>query len=54
MVGTDLSITYARSLVVDFTYAFTNDPDVLLMPYPQLASNVFGLVRPFHYMVISF
>lgn len=51
MAGTALSVTYERSLAVDFTYPFSNDPDVLLMPYPQLASNLFGLIRPFDYWV---
>lgn len=51
MAGADLSITYERSSVVDFTYAFINDPSAFLVPYPQLASTISGVIRPFQYLV---
>lgn len=44
-----MSITYARSQVVDFTLAYAYDPAALLVPYPQLASTITGLIRPYKY-----
>lgn len=51
MAGADLSITYQRSLVVEFSYPYSNDPTALMVPYPQLASTVSGVVKPFQYAV---
>ena len=51
MVATDLSVTYPRSLVIDFTIAFSHDPMDLLIPYPQLDSTISGIVKPFQYKV---
>lgn len=53
MAGTDLSITYTRSSVVEFSYPYANDPTALMIPYPQLASAVSGVVRPFQYAVMK-
>ena len=46
-----MSVTYARSKVVDFTYPFANDNLVLMVPYPRLASTISGIVKPFNYKV---
>ncbi len=51
MVATALSVTYSRSLVVDFTVPFSHDPMALLIPYPQLDSTISGIVKPFQYDV---
>ena len=53
-VATDLSLTYARSFVIDYTYPYTNDPIALWIPYPQLDTSFFGIVKPFKYEVINF
>jgi hypothetical protein len=44
-------VTYPRSLVVDFTFAFSEDPTSILIPYPQLDSTISGIVKPFQYEV---
>jgi hypothetical protein len=61
MVATALSVTYPRSKFVDFTFAFSDDPISLLIPYPRLDSTISGIVKPFqsealkplHYWVMS-
>lgn len=50
-MATALSVTYPRSLVVDFTYAFSDDPISFLIPFPQLGSTISGIVKPFQYEV---
>ncbi len=44
-------MTYPRSQVVDFTFAFSEDPTSILIPYPQLDSTISGIVKPFQYEV---
>ncbi len=44
-------VNYPRSLSVDFTFQYYNDPISLLMPYPTLDSSINGIVRPFQYYV---
>ncbi|XP_057374504.2 glutamate receptor ionotropic, delta-2-like [Daphnia carinata] len=51
IVGTALSVTYPRSLVVDYTCAFSEDPISLLIPFPQLDSTISGIIKPFQYEV---
>ncbi|KZS19973.1 Ionotropic receptor 10a [Daphnia magna] len=51
IVATALSVTYPRSLVVDYTYAFSDDPISLLIPFPQLDSTISGIIKPFQYEV---
>ena len=51
MIVADLSVTYPRSLVIDFTVSFTHEPMDLLIPYPQLDSTISGIVKPFQYYV---
>ena len=51
VAAADLSISYARSRVADFTYPFANDQLVLMIPYPRLASTISGVVKPFNYKV---
>lgn len=53
IVATALSVTYPRSLVVDYTYAFSDDPISLLIPFPQLDSTISGIIKPFQYEVFS-
>ena len=47
MAATDLSVTYSRSMVVDFAVPFSYDPIALLIPYPQLGSTISGIIKPF-------
>ena len=47
IAAVDLSITYSRSLVVEFTMPFSHDPLVLMIPYPELDSTISGIVKPF-------
>ncbi len=47
MVATDLSITHPRSLVVDFTIPFSEEPMSLVIPYPQLESTIARIIKPF-------
>ncbi|KAI9556332.1 hypothetical protein GHT06_018906 [Daphnia sinensis] len=51
IVATALSVTYPRSLVVDYTCAFSDDPISLLIPFPQLESTISGITKPFQYEV---
>ncbi|EFX68255.1 hypothetical protein DAPPUDRAFT_260405 [Daphnia pulex] len=44
IIATTLSVTYPRSQVVDFTFAFSEDPTSILIPYPQLDSTISGIV----------
>lgn len=54
MAATSLTVTYPRSLVVDFTIPYSEDPMALLMPFPQLSSNINGIVKPFQYKAILY
>ncbi len=47
MVAAALSVTYPRSLVIDYTIPFLDDPMALLIPYPQLDSTITRIVKPF-------
>lgn len=49
MVAASLSVTYPRSFVVDFTFAFSEDPISILIPFPQLDSTISGIIKPFQY-----
>ncbi|XP_046651122.1 glutamate receptor 1-like [Daphnia pulicaria] len=51
IIAASLSVTYPRSQVVDFTFAFSEDPTSILIPYPQLDSTISGIVKPFQYEV---
>lgn len=51
MVAADLSVTYPRSLVVDFTTPTSYDPLVLMIPYPELGTTINRVVKPFQYEV---
>ena len=51
IIATDLTVTYPRSLVIDFTPPFFNDPLVMVIPYPELDSTISGIVKPFQYEV---
>ena len=44
-------VTYPRSLAVDFTVQYYNDPVALIIPYPTLDSTINGITRPFQYDV---
>ena len=47
MIATALSVTYPRSLVIDFTIPFSYDPLALMIPFPELDSTVNRIVKPF-------
>ncbi len=50
LAATGLTVTYARSKVVDFCIPYVDDPVSLLIPYPELDSvNISGISRPFHF-----
>ena len=51
MIAADLSLTYPRSLVVDYTTPISYDPQVLMIPFPELGSTIDRLVKPFQYEV---
>ena len=51
MIAADLSNTYPRSLVVEFTMPFSQDPMVLMIPYPELDSTINRIVKPLRYEV---
>jgi hypothetical protein len=52
IAAASLSVTYPRSLVVDFTFAFSEDPTSILIPYPRLDSTISGIIKPFQYEVL--
>lgn len=47
MAMTALSVTYLRSLAVDFTIPFSEEPVSLLIPYPQLEGTITRIIKPF-------
>ena len=51
MVAADLTNTYLRSLIIEFTTPFSYDPMVLVIPYPELDSTINRIVKPFQYQV---
>ncbi|EFX79318.1 hypothetical protein DAPPUDRAFT_104438 [Daphnia pulex] len=53
IIAASLSVTYPRSQVVDFTFAFSEDPTSILIPYPQLDSTISGIVKPFQYEFVD-
>jgi len=50
LAATGLTVTYARSKVVDFCIPFMDDPLSLLIPYPELdGANISAISKPFRY-----
>ena len=47
----DISISYPRSLAVEFTMPFSYDPLILIIPYPELDSTINRIAKPFQYEV---
>ena len=51
MAATGLTVTYARSQVVNFCFPFFNDLLSLMIPYPELESTISGITKPFQFEV---
>jgi len=47
----DLSITYERNLVVDFSFLTLVDNEAFLTHAPGRLNEAFSLIRPFHWSV---
>lgn len=47
MAAADLSITYARSQVVDFTVAFSYEPMAIMTRFPTIGNTITRIIKPF-------
>lgn len=47
LVATQLTTSYARSLVVDFTTSFSKDPMSAIIPAPTQDSFTDAIIKPF-------
>ena len=52
MIASDFAMTYPRSLVIEYIIMpFLQEPEVFMIPYPELDSTINRIVKPFQYQV---